>query len=440
MSPEHYFDFKRADKRADIYSLGKILFEAVEGKIKLSAIPFQCVELAKTDSPFLEQLNLIIRNATAENREERILSVQDLREQLEQAVMVFKNQKLSATPEMRKSIPLLYRPKWLWTGIVVATLSVLLVTIWHFMGEPGWDLSKGGFSKDSSVHDSLTKSDNAKAPAKLDTAASSTASEFVGKQHLISGGNLIISASTTGNKKQTVYVKPFSVDEFLVTNQQFVDFLNHNLSRIGFEKGVVKGDGANWFLLGEVHASYEPIVYQNGKFHISNPAHAAYPVMRVTGYGAVAFSRFVGRRLPTENELLYVLIKGASQLNTKESLDNWRDESSSDWKDEFLPRDKITSTKAESQTSEGEFSAALFIPNTLGIRGLNAETGEWVVKSSADSSEDQTKINQYAVLGGLEGTRSNSPLPESVARFPWEGFEEIGFRTAKTAADSESSR
>ena len=432
MSPEHYFDFKRADKRADVYSLGKILFEAIEGKIKLSTIPFQSVELAKTESPFLEQLNLIIQNATAENREEGIISVQDLREQLEQAVKAFEDQKQSAIPDRRKPKPLLSRPKWLWAGIVVATLSVVLLTTWHFMGEPRWDFAKGGFSKDSSVHESLTKSDNAEATAKLATPASSTASEHVRKQHIISGGKLIIPAGTSGSKKQTVQVKPFSVDEFLVTNQQFVDFLNQNLSRIGFEKGVVKGDGANWFLLGEVHAGYEPIVYQNEKFHISDPAHAANPVMRVTGYGAAAFSSFEGRRLPTENELLYVIIKGASQLNTEESLDNWKDES--------LPRDQSASTNAESQTSEGVFPAAYFTPNTLGIRGLNAKIGEWVLESSTESSEDQTTVNQYAVLGGMEGTPSNSSLPESVARFPWEGFEEIGFRTAKTAADSESSR
>ncbi|HOV84838.1 MAG TPA: serine/threonine-protein kinase, partial [Syntrophobacteraceae bacterium] len=40
MSPEHFLDLKRTDERADIYSLGKILFEAVAGKMKQDQIPF----------------------------------------------------------------------------------------------------------------------------------------------------------------------------------------------------------------------------------------------------------------------------------------------------------------------------------------------------------------------------------------------------------------
>jgi len=40
MSPEHFVDLKRTDTRADIYSLGKILYEAIDGKISSETIPF----------------------------------------------------------------------------------------------------------------------------------------------------------------------------------------------------------------------------------------------------------------------------------------------------------------------------------------------------------------------------------------------------------------
>lgn len=432
MSPEHYFDFKRANKRADVYSLGKILFEAVEGKIKLSTIPFQSVGLAKTESPFLEQLNRIIQCATAENRDERTESVQELREQLEQIVKAFEAQKLSANPDRRKPVPLFYRPKWIWAGIVVATLSVLLVTIWHFSGEPGWDFAKGGFSKESSMHEKQTKPENDKAAAKLDTVASSTVSEHAGKQQLISGGKFILPGTAAGSDMSMIHVMPFYMDEFFITNQQFVDFLNQNLSIISLEKDVVKGDGANWLLLGEVYARYEPILYRTGKFYINEPAYAANPVLRVTGYGATAFAKFVDRRLLTETELLYVMVKGSTSSKTNGSFNTPSYES--------LLLDRGAPSSAESNTPKVLFSEALFTPNLMGVRGLNARVGEWVLKSSTDFSEDQTKMNQYAVIGGLEGAPQNNSLPESIARFPWEGHEDIGFRTAKTAGGIESSK
>ena len=129
--------------------------------------------------------------------------------------------------------------------------------------------------------------------------------------------------------RQKVLVESFYIDEFFVTNLQFVEFLNHNLSRINIENGVVKGDGANWLLLGEVFARYEPIIYRNEKFHVSDPDRASSPVLRVTGYGASAFASFYGRRLPTEVELLYAMIKGAinPQSNAEKSSKRLNQES-----------------------------------------------------------------------------------------------------------------
>lgn len=433
MSPEHFFDFKRADKRADIYSLGKILFEAVEGKIKLSTIPFKSVGLAKTESAFLQQLNQIIESATAENKDERIDSVEDLLKQLELVVMEFESQTLPSNTVAIKPISSFFnRPKWIWAGIVVATVSVLFVTIWHFMGEPGWDSATGGFSKENSVHETKTKSGDKKVGSEPDIIGSINPSEYGGKQQLISGGKFILPGTAAGSAMPMIQVMPFYMDEFFITNQQFVDFLNQNLSIISLEKDVVKGDGANWLLLGEVYARYEPILYRTGKFYISEPAYAANPVLRVTGYGATAFAKFVDRRLLTETELLYVMVKGSTSSKTNGSFNTPSYES--------LLLDRGAPSSAESNAPKVLFSEALFTPNLLGVKGLNARVGEWVLKSSTDFSEDQTKMNQYAVIGGLEGAPQNSSLPESIARFPWEGHEDIGFRTAKTAGGIESSK
>jgi serine/threonine-protein kinase len=78
MSPEHFFDFRKADHRADIYSLGKILFEAVAGKIGEGTLPFKTATLENPETRFFEELDEIIQDATAEKKEERTDSVDKL--------------------------------------------------------------------------------------------------------------------------------------------------------------------------------------------------------------------------------------------------------------------------------------------------------------------------------------------------------------------------
>jgi len=86
MSPEHFFDFRKADQRADIYSLGKILFEAVTGKIGNGTIPFKTAALPKAETSFFRKLDKIIQDATAENKEERLNTVGQLRNLLLDAI------------------------------------------------------------------------------------------------------------------------------------------------------------------------------------------------------------------------------------------------------------------------------------------------------------------------------------------------------------------
>jgi len=459
MSPEHFFDFKRADQRADVYSLGKILFEAVDGKIKSGTMPFKKAKLAKTESPFFQQLDRIIQQATAESKDERTESVMVLHGQLEQFIDRHKIQNPAANATELKPASMLSRPKWIWTGVFVAVLSVLLMAIWHYIDEPGLGSLKGNITTDSGQHERQTKPGGAITTGKADEGNDTFESEHLGKQHLIMGGEFTIPAILDGNKEQSVHVKPFYMDEFFVTNQQVVDFLNHNLNRISIEKGVVKGDGANWFLLGEVRAGYEPIVYRNEKFHISDPSYASNAVLRITGYGASAFATYFGRRLPTEVELLYAMAKGAdsSKVNEEPSWDMSREPDRSmmrmmgDWEDEMdqwsgqdkggVPSDRNRKAENSGGSKDSRFlqSAASFSPNLLGIKGLKSGIGEWIYQEIIHPTGDPAKMNRFAVIGGVEGApKDKISLPAIVSRFPWEGFEEIGFRTVKSAASGNS--
>ena len=56
MSPEQFMEFKRADEKTDIYALGKILYEAIDGKMTpKTVIPFQCATLEKADTPIFQK-------------------------------------------------------------------------------------------------------------------------------------------------------------------------------------------------------------------------------------------------------------------------------------------------------------------------------------------------------------------------------------------------
>ena len=55
MPPEQFVDFKRVDQRGDIFSLGRILYEAIAGKISKETIPFKTVKLANPNTPFLQK-------------------------------------------------------------------------------------------------------------------------------------------------------------------------------------------------------------------------------------------------------------------------------------------------------------------------------------------------------------------------------------------------
>jgi serine/threonine-protein kinase len=443
MSPEHFFDFKRADQRADVYSLGKILFETVEGKIKSGTTPFKKVSLSEAESPFFKRLDCIISEATEENRSKRTNTVKELKDQLIELLNEEDVAQRSQAADKPKAVRFFSSPKWIWAGIFAAILSVLLMGVWHLIDES----SLPGIKQQQ--EEAIPFSSNSKVQSSKSATGPETA-EHIGKQHLIPGGNLVLPTTLEKVSGQEIEIAPFYIDEFLVTNQQFVDFLNHNLSRINLENGVVKGDGANWYLLGEVHEGYEPIVYRNEEFHVNDPAYASSPVLRVTGYGASAFASFFGRRLPTEAEWLYATIKGATSPRSSstgtpassnsmnmQGMMNWMKEG--DWRKESWNMDQNDQTNSKSSKtafnlSKEPPSAAFFEQNEFSVRALNEGIGEWGIRTFSNLSKDKLQDNLFVVMGSLENDKKEEiSQPPVISRFPWEGFEEVGFRTVSSA-------
>ncbi len=119
-------DFKRIDERTDIYALGKILYEAIEGEMAPNTIPFRQAKLKETGSLFFEEMDRIIQKATAEDKEQRFSSVKELKDGILKALDI----KDADSP--RGDQGLTNRLKWpLW--ILVFSLTVVIGVLSYFM-------------------------------------------------------------------------------------------------------------------------------------------------------------------------------------------------------------------------------------------------------------------------------------------------------------------
>ena len=445
MSPEHFFDFRRADQQSDVYSLGKILYEAIAGKITSKMKPFQKERLLNPETPFFRDLDQIIQNSTAERKTDRLESVGQLHKLLLGAIDILKSETATGNTAEPKQIPFFYKPKWIWTGVIIAVLSIAAMTLWHLMGNPGISSSPLKspqlFSETSSSIDQTALSDVKLPPG------SSPGQSILAKDGatllFVPGGEATIPKNFGPEAGNLVKIKPFYMDETSVTNHQYVEFLNHVFPKLTIEGGVVQNKKEIWLFLGKVTEGYEPIVFRDGKFYINNMAYASLPVLRVTAYGASAYARFYGRRLPTETEWLYALKGGiktemgnlglSSERNDKAGTEKWMSKMMEDM------HGQVRKSTSRIQTSALMPSPVLDLrPNAFGIRGLNQDIGEWGLRIIKEPIKGTLQETGYVVLGWSENTSENEDRGlSSIARHPWEAFEEIGFRCVQDVMNTD---
>ncbi|MDA3895268.1 MAG: bifunctional serine/threonine-protein kinase/formylglycine-generating enzyme family protein [Desulfobacteraceae bacterium] len=398
MAPEQLADFRRTDHRADIYSLGKILYEALVGKISTTSDPthFKCVGLKNPATNFFKAIDQIIQKATAENKEDRYISIEEFRNAILKALIILKQQ-----PGEKKMRTFLEHPKWIWTGISVAILSVLIMTTWHLLGNPGQvdglkGLNVSLFSNKPHTPD-IYVSANIKEPVLTEDSATI---------RYVPGGTLTLP------EDRPVAVKPFYMDETPVTNLQYVSFLNEVRSGIRINNNVVLGDENIWLMLGEVTEGYEPIICTDDEFSVKHPGHAACPVLRVTAFGAMAYAQFYGKRLPSEAEWIYAY-HGAKKSPISEHEET------------FEKKPILT-------------PVILLDANPLEIRGLNQCINEWTIQSIKGQDSDTNKGPHYMVIGNARDETAKNAWLSAVIRQPWESFEEVGFRCAMDISEIDS--
>lgn len=400
MAPDHFYDFKRVDQRGDIYSLGKILFEAVEGKMPPTTIPFKSAKLGKPNTPFFQALDQIIQDATAENKDNRLESVKRFRNALQLAIDSLKTQTVPDSHPSSREPSSTAHFKWLWVGIAVAIFSMAAMTVWHLVGNP-WGQKQPLRETGITGHKSGSSTTSRLPEAEL-LATGGLAKSIMGNDgitmRLIPGGALGTEAG--GGREDPFQLQSFYMDETKVTVHHFVDFLNSVRYELKVENGVVKRGGEIWFLLGEGSESGDQIIYRHDRFYIPDLKSAAQPAVRVTWYGASAYARYFDKRLPTEYEWEYA----AQNI----SLQRKRIKASIRTKDEISP------------------------PNKFELKDIGGSIKEWVVRVMDGRKSGQTAVGfSYSSLVVGKSFPTKEPGPQGMIKnfsYPWEGFFDVGFR------------
>lgn len=394
MAQEQFLDLRRVDLCADVYSLGNILFEAIAGKIGPDLIPFKQAALKDAEGSFFQKLDTIIQKTTAEDKNHRLPSVEDFRRALLETMNAPEQLPL-ASPAAKAVAPApskATRKKWLW-WLLGAMPVVAFLFFWLFYSH---EVHRG-----------------AKPSSRPSSTALGLPTTVEGKDqvtlHLIRGGQIVLPKDFGPAEGRKVDVDSFYMDETPVTNQQYVEFLNQVLPTIQVKDGIVRSGGKIWLYLGEIKPGYRPILF-NGRFHLDVAEHASCAVLRVTGYGAAAYARFYGERLPTIAQWFYAVKTG-------------------------MPTGKEnTALVASQKTLPLPTPVMSYKPNAYGVSGLNANIGEWGQKTSRGSVSATPNDAGYVVLGGLhQRTENREPVPGPIARYPWEAFEKVGFRCVRSS-------
>lgn len=379
MAPEQFADFRKAGFAADIYGLGKILFEAVAGKMDSKQLPFKSVALKDPQPPLLKAIDAIIRRATDEKSENRYQSVADFRREIQNAL----DTQAADAMDSSKTAPSPFYVRWLWAGVGLAIFLVGAMAIYHLTG--------GGTNKPTILEPRVIASDAQPQP----TAENDSAQPIDNRVSPDGRTMRLVQGSDT--------MPEFYSDITLVTFHHYVEFLNEIANQLVIDQDIVKKKDIILIYIGDGSAAADQVVYQNGRFRLRNAEWASKPVVRVTWLGAQAYAQYYSKRLPTFEQ----------------------------WKALHKQIDDSSTATLPLESPDRE----TLNPHLEMMRDLNGNAGtlrtdvDRVTKEWVDIKTDAGGSNSRVAQRPLNG-ESRPPL----LRYPWEGFSDVGFRTVMDAA------
>lgn len=367
MAPEQFSDFRKAKIPADIYSLGKILYEAITGKLDQQTVPFKAVHLEDPGTDFSKTMDGIIRKATDENHQNRYQTVSELRQALLTAIETMHRDK--AVPAGRLAAPRAVR--WLWAGIVSVLIAIGAMTIYHLVN---YEDDKTARIETSQV---LKKNINRVASDKDKQ-----------DQSLIAQDGREMKLLKRPDTNQAFYA-----DLSLVTFHHYVEFLNEVRDSLTVKDGVVRHGKDIWIYLGDGSAPADQIIFRNSKFYLRQAQWAPKPVTRVTWLGALAYARHYGKRLPTIDDWQII----------RQQLSIWPD-----------------SVKQPSQDTMHDH-----MHNGASPANVDSKPNEKIIVKEWISLKQSDPAAASHVAEWVNGDIDQ----KIIKRYPWEGFYDVGFRT-----------